>query len=413
MVKRLFSNSGGFTFIELVIVIVIIGVLGAVASSSLDTALDTSRHQEAQEELNSLAHAIAGNPELISGGMRSDFGYVGDVGALPANLGNLVTNPGAYTTWNGPYIRDNFNENVNDYSTDPWGTGYVYSGGVTIQSTGSGSTITKQIANTAANLTSNTIRGTILDRDGAPPGDSSIRVSVVITYPNGSGSITTSTVSPNSSGAFVFSGIPVGAHSLEAIYSSANDTAATFVAVAPRVGGFANLLRFGSGYWTDTTTGGGGGGGGTSEILRPDGDGASDDLDDEGCGDNWECVDEVAADGNGTYVKGDGSSYETDTYALQNSSVGSGTIDSVVVYINCWGSSSSMKAKTVLRTNGSDYFGSIVNLTSSYAVYSTAYATNPSTSSSWTWSEIDALEAGVSIRKEGRCTQVWVEVFYQ
>ena len=30
----------------------------------------------------------------------------------------------------------------------------------------------------------------------------------------------------------------------------------------------------------------------------------------------------------------------------------------------------------------------------------------------WTWSEIDAMEIGVYIRRSARCTQAWVEVFY-
>ena len=57
--------------------------------------------------MDMLARAIAGDPNLISGGVRSDFGYVGDVGALPSNLDQLVTNPG-YSTWGGPYVRDEY-----------------------------------------------------------------------------------------------------------------------------------------------------------------------------------------------------------------------------------------------------------------------------------------------------------------
>ena len=90
------SCESGFTLGEIVVVIVIIGILATVALQTMDGAVDNSRHQEAQEELGLLAEAIIGNPNLVSGGVRTDFGYVGDIGALPTSLDNLVSNPGGY-----------------------------------------------------------------------------------------------------------------------------------------------------------------------------------------------------------------------------------------------------------------------------------------------------------------------------
>lgn len=257
------AKQRGFTFVEVVLVIVILGIIAAVATSSLENVVDNSRHLEAQQELERLSDAIVGEADLISGGARTDYGYVGDVGALPANLDNLVTNPGGYTTWNGPYVRDNFSENTDDFKTDPWNTEYVYTGGLTIQSTGSGSNITKQFANTSADLLSNTVRGVILDRDGAPPGAASVNVAVTLIYPDGVGGLTTTTVNPNSSGSFTISGIPMGNQSIRSVYSTQNDTAESFVSVAPRVGGYVSNLRFGTGYWT------GGGGIGASIVYVP------------------------------------------------------------------------------------------------------------------------------------------------
>lgn len=259
------NNQRGFTFVEVVLVIIIIGILAGVATVNFDSAVDYSRHAEAQAELNNISDAIVGDASLVSGGVRTDYGYVGDVGALPANLDNLVTNPGGYATWNGPYLRDNFIENSGDFKTDPWNAGYGYSGTVTIQSTGSGSTITKQIANNNAELLSNTVQGVILDRDGAPPGPDAANIAITLIYPNGAGALTSTTVAPNSSGSFTLIGIPMGNQTISAVYSTANDTASTFVSVAPRVGGYVSNLRFGSGYWTGG--GGGGGGGGGAGIL--------------------------------------------------------------------------------------------------------------------------------------------------
>lgn len=267
-INQLAKTQRGFTFIEVVVVIIILGILLTVATSNIDSALEVSRHQEAEKELTALSHAIAGNPELISAGMRSDFGYVGDVGALPGSLTDLVTAPGGYATWSGPYIRDDFVENTSDYVTDPWGAAYSYTGSVTIQSIGSGATVTAQVANSATALLSNTVRGTTLDRNGAAPGDSASSVQVSLTYPDGAGSTTTTTVNPNRSGAFSFNGIPVGNHSLQAVYTSLADTAAIIVSVLPTVGSYIDALRFGDAHWSDTTiSGGGGDGGGGIEYV--------------------------------------------------------------------------------------------------------------------------------------------------
>ena len=73
--------------------------------------------------------------------------------------------------------------------------------------------------------------------------------------------------------------------------------------------------------------------------------------------------------------------------------------------------------KPALYTN-SEYYDSdtAVTLTSSYAIYNWTHTTNPVTSSAWTWSEIDSLEAGVALIGDtydfSNCTQVYVEVIY-
>lgn len=129
----------------------------------------------------------------------------------------------------------------------------------------------------------------------------------------------------------------------------------------------------------------------------------------------WQCVAEEDTDDDATYICGSDNSYRRDAYALENPSTGSGTIDSVVVSVRCRGTGGGQRIRTLLAIGGSaEYYGSPVNLssTSYYDVYSTTYAANPATSSAWTWSDINNLQAGVSIRRPARCTQVWVNVFY-
>ena len=249
------SSERGFTFLEMVVIIVIIGILSAVAMRAIDKALDRGRFEATVEEMDQLVHAMVGNPELYSGGVRTDFGYFGDVGSLPPNLDALVTDPG-YGTWDGPYITRGFTEDPNGFKTDAWGNQYSY-GGVTITSSGGGSQITRSIADSQSDLTSNTVSGVVLDGLGASPGSESSNVTVRITYPNGSGSMTTSTTSPSGSGTYSFTNqIPAGNHLMQAIYSTTSDTSSVYVSVLPGSDAVANL-RIPGDLWGDAGGGGG------------------------------------------------------------------------------------------------------------------------------------------------------------
>lgn len=243
------NDRTGFTLIELVLVIVILGIIASVALRSMQPAMESAREQATQQEMRSLAYAIAGNPSLISDGVRTDFGYVGDIGALPPDLNALAANPGGYSTWKGPYISANFAEDPNGYKKDAWGADYAYSGGITISSAGGGSAITEQIAGSVSELTSNSVSGNIFDGLGISPGDSAVRVSITIIYPNGIGDMTSSSVAPNAAGLFAFNGIiPIGNHLIRAVYSPANDTSASYVSVTPGSDNYCEM-RFSESLW--------------------------------------------------------------------------------------------------------------------------------------------------------------------
>jgi general secretion pathway protein G len=262
---RLRSNQSGFTLVEVIMVIVIMGILAAVAMKTLDSGLETSRVEETRRELDQLALAISGNPELVSNGFRSDFGYVGDVGSMPANLDALVTNPG-YATWRGPYVKSDYSSFADDYKRDAWGQTYVYSGSTTIKSIGGApDTLTRVLTSATTNLTANTVTALITDGAGNPPGDSAYKVRVVLSYPNSMGSMKDSTSISNASGIVTFSGcVPIGNRTIKAIYSVTNDTAQTIVSVLPKSTAMA-ALRFPGALWV---AGSGGGGGGSSADLQ-------------------------------------------------------------------------------------------------------------------------------------------------
>ncbi|MEA3297582.1 MAG: prepilin-type N-terminal cleavage/methylation domain-containing protein, partial [candidate division Zixibacteria bacterium] len=186
------THNRGFTLIEVILVVVIAGILASVTFRSAGKMSETVRVEETKQELDALAFAIAGNPELQNNGVRSDFGYVGDVGAMPANLDALKSNPGGYSTWKGPYINNRLSQISDDYKKDAWGVDYGYSSNVTITSNGSGSDIVRRLANSTDDLVRNTVNGVIVDVNGTPPGhDYKDSVSARLTIPDGSGSLVT------------------------------------------------------------------------------------------------------------------------------------------------------------------------------------------------------------------------------
>jgi len=241
-------DSHGFTLVEVVLVLIISAILVTVALRSGVSISDAAKVEETKQEMESLEFAIVGNPSLQNNGVRADFGYVGDIGALPPNLDALVANAGGYATWKGPYIKTRFTQTSDDYKRDAWGVLYSYSG-LAVTSSGSGSNIVRTFGNTSDDLIRNTITGNVLDFDGTPPGTiykDSVRLS--LTIPDGIGGTTTRTAIPTASGYFTINSVPIGNQSLTAVYLPNGDTIATFMSILP--GAKVNTeLRFTENLW--------------------------------------------------------------------------------------------------------------------------------------------------------------------
>jgi len=161
---------------------------------------------------------------------------------------------------------------------------------------------------------------------------------------------------------------------------------------------------------------------GGTEILRPNafGDETGITYQYPDSGEHWEKVDEDTSDGDSTYVLSNNTNWQEDLYNIVNHSTGTGTINSVRVYMVCkvTDTPGQTSAYIHLMTGGVEYNGNAELLTTSYATYSYQWNINPNTSVAWTWDEIDALQVGVGLRKDGGtgkdtlCTQVYAEVNY-
>lgn len=225
------ESADGFTLIELIIAIMIVGILTTVAVRQMSNSIEEARYEQTRKEMDELARAIVGNPGLYSNGARTDFGYVGDVGALPPNLNALVTNPGGFATWDGPYI--NRGVDLGGFKQDAWNVDYTFVDTL-LRSSGSGINIDKIIANSTAALLANSVRGTVTDANRDLPGTAySDSLVVRLTFPDGSGSMTTTSVNPDAKGYFSFAGVPIGNQTLSVIYIPDTDTVSYQVCVTP------------------------------------------------------------------------------------------------------------------------------------------------------------------------------------
>jgi prepilin-type N-terminal cleavage/methylation domain-containing protein len=114
----------GFTLIELVMVIVVLGLVAAIVIPRMGGLSESSRISATKSEMLMLKRAIVGNPAAVAGGRYFDVGHA------PAGLTDLGIKPDSVPVydkftrigWNGPYVDTSGGE----YLIDAWGVAYIY-----------------------------------------------------------------------------------------------------------------------------------------------------------------------------------------------------------------------------------------------------------------------------------------------
>ncbi|MBB6253382.1 type II secretion system major pseudopilin GspG [Nitrospirillum iridis] len=103
------DTEAGFTLVEVLVVLVIIGLLGLLVAPNLVARLGKAKGEAAQAQINTLVSAV-------------DLFYV-DMGRYPSaseGLEALMTAPSGDPNWRGPYLRKR------QALIDPWGNAYRY-----------------------------------------------------------------------------------------------------------------------------------------------------------------------------------------------------------------------------------------------------------------------------------------------
>ena len=102
-------REAGFTLVELLVVLAILGLLVAIATPQVLKYLGRAKNDTARIEMKSMSTAL-------------DL-FLLDVGRYPTQqegLEALVANPGGLATWHGPYLK------ATVLPSDPWGRPYQY-----------------------------------------------------------------------------------------------------------------------------------------------------------------------------------------------------------------------------------------------------------------------------------------------
>lgn len=131
------KNSNGYGLLLLMVSMAAIVLTAGYVTLNIEPDIEGDRVKQTMQKMDILREAI--------------LKYQADVGAVPGSLDDLISQCGGCNAcsidntpgniklqdWCGPYVDQVFQENINDFKTDQWGTTIEYiSGGITLRSWG-------------------------------------------------------------------------------------------------------------------------------------------------------------------------------------------------------------------------------------------------------------------------------------
>lgn len=103
-IKRQYRQKG-FTLVELLLVLVILGLIAGIAVPKIIGTAETAKIKSASSQISRLSMGV-------------ETFYL-DTGNVPDSLTDLVDEPSNVNGWNGPYVKRSILK-------DPWGEEYVF-----------------------------------------------------------------------------------------------------------------------------------------------------------------------------------------------------------------------------------------------------------------------------------------------
>ena len=235
---RRHHGEPGMSLIEVIIILAVLATLIALLVPSTVQQLTAARRDGTLDEMEDLEKAMTGDPDLIAQGVRTDVGYLGDMGSLPASLDDLVVQ-GAQPAfgfdstmkvgagWKGPYFTLGPGSDPSSHERDAFGNDYVYDDtdyvngdgqevDAVLVSLGSdalsgGTGVDEDVAVEILKAeTAATVNGYATDATDTPL----VNAEVSIHYPS-DGTLTSDTATTDANGFYQFTDIPFGIRSVE------------------------------------------------------------------------------------------------------------------------------------------------------------------------------------------------------